>query len=333
VRGPSRSGKSTLSTHLLRAFESRGIRAGYIKRTHHELDLPGKASSRVWESAPAAMLIHAPSRLQLTLPPADEEPATLLRSLPADLDVVVLETHSPEPYPSIISRTIGPAPGEAVIGTWSLETISADAEIALAAAISLLPADLGLARAVRSAAAFHGGHACAGIALGTRLALQGAQELGIDIPDRSKRLVVVTETQRCAADALEAITGCRPGRRTLQFRDYGKLAATFIDTREGRAVRVATRGELREHAKAFARDGEDRHEAQRRAYLELPAEALFAVTEAAPELRPQDRPGPPTRRIRCLVCGEEVSDGRDVASNDGALCQPCARLAPVPERA
>lgn len=75
------------------------------------------------------------------------------------------------------------------------------------------------------------GHLCAGQILGVRLALLGLVKLGIDDPkgkDR-KRLVTFVEIDRCATDAIAVVTGCRLGKRALKFRDWGKMAATFVD--------------------------------------------------------------------------------------------------------
>ncbi|MGA9528939.1 MAG: FmdE family protein [Terriglobales bacterium] len=75
------------------------------------------------------------------------------------------------------------------------------------------------------------GHLCAGQILGVRLALLGLAKLGIEDPkgkDR-KRLVTFVEIDRCATDAIAVVTGCRLGKRALKFRDWGKMAATFVD--------------------------------------------------------------------------------------------------------
>src|SRR5437588_9138964 len=59
----------------------------------------------------------------------------------------------------------------------------------------------------------------------------GLQKLGIDDPhgkDR-KRLVTFIEIDRCATDAIAVVTGCRLGKRAIKFRDWGKMAATFVD--------------------------------------------------------------------------------------------------------
>ncbi len=83
---------------------------------------------------------------------------------------------------------------------------------------------------IRQAELAHG-HLCAGQILGVRLAMLGLAKLGIDDPrgkDR-KRLVTFVEIDRCATDAIAVVTGCRLGKRALKFRDWGKMAATFVD--------------------------------------------------------------------------------------------------------
>src|SRR5437763_4980607 len=87
------------------------------------------------------------------------------------------------------------------------------------------------------------GHLCAGQVLGVRLAMLGLEKLGIDDPrgkDR-KRLVTFVEIDRCMTDAVALVTGCRLGKRALKFRDWGKVAATFVDVENGQAVGIAAR--------------------------------------------------------------------------------------------
>jgi formylmethanofuran dehydrogenase subunit E len=43
-------------------------------------------------------------------------------------------------------------------------------------------------------------------------------------------LLTILETDGCAADGVSAATGCWVGRRTLRVEDFGKVAATFVDT-------------------------------------------------------------------------------------------------------
>src|ERR1700761_7179445 len=87
------------------------------------------------------------------------------------------------------------------------------------------------------------GHLCAGQVLGVRLAMRGLELLGIDDPhgkDR-KRLITFVEIDRCATDAVAVVTGCRLGKRALKFRDWGKVAATFVDLGTGKAIRVCAK--------------------------------------------------------------------------------------------
>jgi formylmethanofuran dehydrogenase subunit E len=321
VRGPSRSGKTALIERLVAGLEP-DIGVAYLKRSHHLLDLPGKASARVWQQGPSAMVLRAADRVQVTLPPGEGTAQELIAQLPLEIDLALLETHTAEDFPTLLADEAEPADGERVIGRWGLETLTDDAARAVACAQSMLPADLELHRALRGASKMHGGHACAGLVLGTRLALHAVNELGVPVPDREKRLVVVAETDRCAVDAIQAVTGCRPGKRTLRLLDYGKLAATFIDQRTERAVRVAVRGDLRERVGA---QGSDRHQRQRDAYLTYAPDDLFRVTVYSRAEIPQfDRPGPPRRRVICDGCGEEVSDGREVETEGSVRCRPCA---------
>jgi formylmethanofuran dehydrogenase subunit E len=160
---------------------------------------------------------------------------------------------------------------------------------------------------------FHG-DICAGIRIGTRMTMAGLRGIGIADPkgvDR-KKLMVFVEIDRCATDAIMALTGCRPGKRTMKVLDYGKMAATFINLETGKAVRLATRINRKE----FGENAPD--------FASSSAEELFSITNVEVPLRPEDMPGKPLRRIICGRCGDTVMDGREVASGGGTLCKPCA---------
>lgn len=305
---------------MVAALAARGLRTGWVKRTHHLVDTPGKASDRVWQAGPAATALRASDRLQLTLPAGSESPRDIIAALPADLDVVLVETHEPVDYPAILSTLLTPSADEEVLGRWSLFGEDEAVAAVLPAVLERLPANRELDHALRAATKLHGGHGCAGLILGTRVAIAGAAALGIAVPDREKRLIVVSETERCAVDGIQAVTGCRPGKRTLRMLDYGKLAATFLDEKSGRAIRVSVRGDLRERVGAT---GPDRYEVQRQAYARWPASELFTVAEVPFSLSEFDRPGPPKARVRCIGCDEEVSDGRHVETDEGPRCRPC----------
>ena len=170
------------------------------------------------------------------------------------------------------------------------------------------------------------GHMCAGQVLGVRMALLGCRLVSIADPrgaDR-KSLLVFVEIDRCAADAINTVTGCRLGKRTLKFHDYGKLAATFLNTKTGEAVRVIARESSRESADRAFPEIENRYERQMRAYKALSDDELFKVERVAVEVPTEDRPGRPVSRVFCDECGEGINDHREVKRDRRTLCRACA---------
>ena len=171
------------------------------------------------------------------------------------------------------------------------------------------------------------GHMCAGQVLGLRLALYGVKLLGLEDPagaDR-KRLVTFVEIDRCATDAIPIVTGCRMGKRALKFRDFGKVAATFCDLREHRAVRVAALESARARAAEVYPEIADLNQRQMRAYRELEDSALFRTQWVRVEIGPQDMPGYKGARVACAACGERINFQREVVDDAGrTLCRACA---------
>src|SRR5574341_129572 len=106
------------------------------------------------------------------------------------------------------------------------------------------------------------GHMCPGQVLGVRMAMAGCREVAIDEPRGSKKLIVYVEIDRCATDAIQAVTGCSLGKRSLKFLDYGKMAATFVNTETQKAVRVLARDEARSLAASYVDGAANRHEAE-----------------------------------------------------------------------
>lgn len=170
------------------------------------------------------------------------------------------------------------------------------------------------------------GHLCAGQVLGVRLAMLGLQKLGIDDPhgkDR-KRLVTFVEIDRCATDAIGVVTGCRLGKRALKFRDWGKMAATFVDVSSGKAVRVAARESSKARARQLYPEIENKNQQQMRAYREMPDEELFATEWVKVPLPPEEFPGFKGERIVCDECGEGINFRREVHRDGKIYCRACA---------
>ncbi len=170
------------------------------------------------------------------------------------------------------------------------------------------------------------GHLCPGQVLGVRMSMLGLREIGIRDPqggDR-KNIIVFVEMDRCATDAVQSVTGCSLGHRTLKFMDYGKMAATFVNLATNRAVRIIAKDESRALAKNYFPAIENKFAAQLEAYKIMTDEELFAVREVRVRIRPEDMPGRPTRRVICESCREQVQDGREQCRNGRILCRPCA---------
>jgi formylmethanofuran dehydrogenase subunit E len=170
------------------------------------------------------------------------------------------------------------------------------------------------------------GHLCAGQVLGVRLAMLGLQKLAIDDPqgkDR-KRLVTFVEIDRCATDAVAVVTGCRLGKRALKFRDWGKVAATFVDVSTGKAIRIAAKESPKSLAKQLHPEIADKNQQQMLAYREMSNDDLFATQWVKVELPPEEFPGYKGDRIVCEVCGEGINFRREVRRSGKVLCRGCA---------
>jgi formylmethanofuran dehydrogenase subunit E len=170
------------------------------------------------------------------------------------------------------------------------------------------------------------GHMCAGQVLGVRMAMLGCRAVGIEDPRGAdqKKLLVFVEIDRCAADAINTVTGCRLGKRTLKYYDYGKLAATFLNTKTGQAVRIAALDSSRDTADHAYPEMENRYARQLRAYKVLPDSELFKIESVQVCVPEENKPGRPISRVACDQCGEGVNDKREIVVDGRTLCRACA---------
>ena len=169
------------------------------------------------------------------------------------------------------------------------------------------------------------GHLCAGQVLGVRMAMLGLEKLGVDDPhgkDR-KRLVTFVEIDRCATDAIGVVTGCRLGKRALKFRDWGKMAATFVDVSTGKAVRVAAKESSKALARTLHPELDSKNQQQMLAYREMSEGDLFTVQWVKVELPAEEFPGYKSERIVCAECGEGINFRREVQRDGRTLCRAC----------
>ncbi|MGE5262618.1 MAG: FmdE family protein [Acidobacteriota bacterium] len=180
-----------------------------------------------------------------------------------------------------------------------------------------------LEEVLRQSAAGHK-QQCPRQVLGARMGMLAGRLFDLDLPQTDKRLLAIVETDGCAAGSIAAATGCSVDRRTMRIEDIGKVAATFVDTATGRAVRIVPRLESRTLARRFAPDARDRWQAQLLGYQRMPDDLLFAWEWVELAIRLEDIIGRAGLRVICKLCQEEVINGREVVRDGVALCRSCA---------
>ena len=184
------------------------------------------------------------------------------------------------------------------------------------------------------------GHLCAGQILGVRMAMLALERLNIREPRKKtlpngelnpdrKRPVVFVEIDRCATDAIGVVTGARVGKRALKLRDWGKMAATFVDLEaklggdDYRGLRVVALESSKSRAHELYPEI-PKNEQQMRAYRELPDADLFSEQWVRVPLPPNEFPGFKGERVVCARCGEGVNFDRFVEVAGERLCLSCS---------
>ncbi len=167
-------------------------------------------------------------------------------------------------------------------------------------------------------------HLCPRQVIGARMGLLAAQLLDLELPQTEKRLLTIVEADGCFCDGVSVATGCWVGRRTLRVVDYGKVAATFVDTESERAWRVAPHTAARRNAADYAGEARSGWEAMLLGYQRMPDAQLLrwervALTTSIAAI--MSRPG---QRAVCERCGEEILNEREVRTEGEVLCRSCA---------
>ena len=184
---------------------------------------------------------------------------------------------------------------------------------------------------------FHG-HFCVGLALGYRAGKAGLRHLGSKrSPDEG--LVTIVETDNCAVDALQVLTGCTMGKGNIVLCDYGKNAFTIGRRDTGEAVRVVARGlddvlgegyqQLRSRAMGCTAS-----ESEMQYFQEIQVEAPQRILDADEDLlfkieRMQlDFParGRIFSSVVCSSCGEQVMEPHARLRDGKLVCVPCSEV-------
>lgn len=195
---------------------------------------------------------------------------------------------------------------------------------------SILPDQTFLSILIQESAARHQ-HLCPRQVLGVRLALGGLRDLGLIGQDfrprfrnENKRLLTIVETDGCAADGIAITTGCAIGKRTLRIVDYGKVAATLIDTYSKSIIRVSPTARSRNLAKKYAPNAKSIWHAYLKAYQIIPDEELIKIEKVQLTLPLEEILSKPQYRVLCSRCGEEIINEREVIRSGVILCRHCA---------
>ena len=198
---------------------------------------------------------------------------------------------------------------------------------------SVLNEDVVDAEELERIVAFHG-HMCPGLALGIQAAHLALREIGAHAQD--EEVVAIVETDMCAVDAIQYLTGCTFGKGNLVHRDVGKNAYTFWRRSDGKAIRISGRPGVRrrdpEHQELFERlNAGDATAAERARLWELHHERSAAILAMQPDqlftVVPVDDAPPRKARlhvsVECDSCGEETMETRIRLFRGKRLCPDC----------
>lgn len=180
---------------------------------------------------------------------------------------------------------------------------------------------------------FHG-HMCPGLALGIQAAQIALREIGAHAQD--EEVVATVETDMCAVDAIQFLTGCTFGKGNLVHRDLGKNAYTFWRRSDGKAIRISGRPGVRrrdpEYQELFERLGTGRATpAERNRLWELHHDRSAAILAMQPDelftVVPVDDAPPRKARVHvsveCDSCREETMETRLRLLRGKRLCPDC----------
>jgi formylmethanofuran dehydrogenase subunit E len=166
-------------------------------------------------------------------------------------------------------------------------------------------------------------HLCPRQVLGIRMGWLASELLQLDLPQADKRLFTFVETDGCFADGVSVVTGCWLGRRTLRLIDHGKVAATFVDTKSGTAIRIWPHPEARERASKYAPDESNRWHTMLQAYQIMPANELLCWQTVELTISMSEIISKPGARVICAQCGEEIINERGVVIEEQTFCRAC----------
>jgi formylmethanofuran dehydrogenase subunit E len=185
-----------------------------------------------------------------------------------------------------------------------------------------MPSDL--SELLKQSSARHD-HLCPRQVLGVRMGLAGLAAIAVEAPMLHKDALVFIEADGCFADGIEVATGATVGHRTLRVLDYGKVGATFANTKTGKTIRLAPQLDIRERAHSFSPDVKNKYYAQLKGYRIMPEAELFTFKEVTLEPGLEVVLSRPGLRTHCDRCGEEIINARQICEGTETLCLACTQ--------
>jgi formylmethanofuran dehydrogenase subunit E len=190
------------------------------------------------------------------------------------------------------------------------------------------------AQIVNDVMRFHG-HECPGAAVGIRVAEAALAVVGCH--SRTNQITAVVETNLCAVDPIQYLTGCTFGKRNLIHLDHGKNVFTFWQRSSHASVRIVV---LPDSVESTDPEFWNIHERIHEGAATDDEQSFFAKVQATRyrnilemELnqlcRMEAALGPPPRRIGataptpCSSCGELTLGTHISITGEGELCRVC----------
>lgn len=188
--------------------------------------------------------------------------------------------------------------------------------------MTLSSVDITLKTLLEQSRALHR-HLCPRQVLGVRIGMHAGTILGIALPQTDKRVLAFVETDGSFSSGVSVASGCWLGRRTMRLMDYGKIAATFVDTKTEKAVRIIPQTDLRQRVYDSQPIGTKRREAYLDAYQQMPTEELLTAQEVQLNLDLSALISFAGKRVICQQCSEEVINEREILHAGQILCVSC----------
>ena len=205
--------------------------------------------------------------------------------------------------------------------------------------LSPTPSALGhkLPEGLKRCIAFHG-HLCPGLVYGYVVAKEAIRLLGLR-RSRDEEVVVISENDTCAVDALQVLLGTTTGKGNLILKGYGKNVFTVLNRSDKRAIRFSRKSAYRyegdypeEFGKLETAFAAGRATAKQRMHqkllkaLDLLSKPFDAVFDTKEVKCPKPPYAPLAPSEACARCGEMTMATRMIETKDGRrLCIPCAQ--------